>query len=192
MPTNRVDDAFAAVDRRDFLPVAERTKAGEDRPIPIGDGQTNSQPTTVRNMLQMLDVRLGDRVLDVGSGSGWTTALLAHLVGPTGQVIGVELVPRLAHWGAANLAGHGLPWATIQTADPGVLGVPEAGAYDRILVSAGADVLPAALTDQLRLGGVLVIPVAHRMVICRRRADGGVDVEHRGHYAFVPLVSPPP
>ena len=99
-----VADAFAATPRAGFLPRRARRRASYDGPIQIGHGQTNSQPRTVANMLRLLEVRPGDRVLDVGSGSGWTTALLAHLTGPTGSVVGVELVPELVAFGRANLA----------------------------------------------------------------------------------------
>ncbi len=88
-PRDVLDQAFAAAPRAQFLPESEKRFAGLDRPLPIGHGQTNSQPTTVRHLLQHLDVRPGQRVLDVGCGSGWTTALLAHLVGPQGSVTGV-------------------------------------------------------------------------------------------------------
>src|SRR6476661_7740427 len=100
-----VDRAFQAVPRAGFLPRGARSRAGHDGPILIGHGQTNSQPRTVVDMLRLLDVRPGQRVLDVGSGSGWTTALLGHLTGPDGEVVGVELEPALARWGAANLEG---------------------------------------------------------------------------------------
>src|SRR5690349_9944297 len=94
--------AFRAVDRGDFLRPADRRNAAYDGPIPIGHGQTNSQPRTVRAMLMLLDVGPGHRVLDVGSGSGWTTALLAHLVGPEGSVLGLERVEDLVTFGAEN------------------------------------------------------------------------------------------
>src|SRR5215211_7614975 len=90
-----ISAAFEAAPRAEFLPAGARSHAAYDGPIPIGYGQTNSQPSSVAAMLRLLDVRPGHRVLDVGAGSGWTTALLGHLVGPTGQVIGVELVPEL-------------------------------------------------------------------------------------------------
>jgi protein-L-isoaspartate(D-aspartate) O-methyltransferase len=182
--------AFLAIDRRGFLPAREQRWAGEDRPLPIGHGQTNSQPRTVADMLELLDPQPGDRILDVGAGSGWTTALLGELVGPTGRVVGVELVPELARWGAANVARHDLPWATLRTADPAVLGAPEEGPYDRILVSAGAEVVPAALVDQLVVGGRMVIPVAQEMLVVERRADGGIDLSRHGSYSFVPLLTP--
>src|SRR4051812_15456955 len=99
-----VAEAMREVDRRWFLPRRLRRRADEDRPLPIGLGQTNSQPRTVEAMLRLIDLRPGQRVLDVGAGSGWTTALIADLVGPTGSVIGVELEPELASWAAANVA----------------------------------------------------------------------------------------
>lgn len=149
----RVRAAFAAIERRGFLTTRQGRRADADRPISIGHGQTNSQPTTVANMLDLLGVQAGDRVLDVGAGSGWTTALLAHLVGPSGCVVGVELVPELAAWGAENLQRQDLPWASIEPADRHVLGKPADGPYDRILVSADAPGLPGDLVDQLAVGG---------------------------------------
>jgi protein-L-isoaspartate(D-aspartate) O-methyltransferase len=182
-----VSAAFASVPREAFLPRRARRRAGYDGPLDIGHGQTNSQPRTVEDMLRLLDVRPGQRVLDVGSGSGWTTALLAHLVGPEGRVLGVERVHDLAMTGASNLAATGQSWATIHLAVPGVLGLPAQGPFDRILVSAGADELPASLVDQLAEDGRMVVPVAGRMVLVRRTPDGVVTSEH-GRYRFVPLV----
>jgi protein-L-isoaspartate(D-aspartate) O-methyltransferase len=178
--------AFEAVPRAGFLPRLSRWRAAQDSPVLIGHGQTNSQPRTVADMLRLLDVERGLRVLDVGSGSGWTTALLAHLVGPEGTVVGVEIVPELAAWGAANLARHAMPWATIHVATPGVLGDPERGPYDRILVSAEADRLPQPLVDQLADPGRLVGPVRGVMLLVVL-ADGRVTTSEHGRYRFVPL-----
>lgn len=181
-----VADAFAAVPRGLFLPGGDRL-ADVDGPVQIGHGQTNSQPRTVADMLRLLDVRRGQRVLDVGSGSGWTTALLAHLTGPKGSVRGVEIVPELAESGREHLAATGRPWADIEPAVPGVLGLPEGAPYDRILVSAGAEELPGELVDQLVPGGRMVIPVAGEMLLVVAGPDGPVVSEH-GAYRFVPLV----
>ncbi len=184
-----IAEACDAVDRVDFLPEHSRREAGVDAPIPIGHGQTNSQPRTVRAMLTLLDVHAGHRVLDVGSGSGWTTALLARLVGPSGSVLGVELEPDLAAWGAANLARQDVPWASIRPAVREVLGSPDEGPFDRILVSAAADALPATLVEQLAEDGVLVLPVGATMTRVRRTGPGpaDVDVTTHGSYSFVPL-----
>src|SRR5690625_3243869 len=143
----RVQRALAAVDRRRFLPPEQHRFAGADRALPIGHHATCSQPSTVARMLTLLDPRPGHRVLDVGSGSGWTTAILARLVAPDGEVIGVELEPALVEMGRANLAAHtestGTPTAArIEPARPGALGLPEDAPFDRILVSAEARRLP--------------------------------------------------
>lgn len=180
--------AFDAVPRAGFLPRAARRRAGFDGPLQIGHGQTNSQPRTVAAMLVLLEVRAGDRVLDVGSGSAWTTALLAELTGPTGSVLGVELVPELVRWGRENLARTAYTWAVVRQADKHVLGWPEGAPYDRILVSAESPELPAALVEQLAQNGRMVVPVAGRMLVVRR-TDSRTEVERHGYYSFVPLVT---
>jgi protein-L-isoaspartate(D-aspartate) O-methyltransferase len=187
---DRVQQALAAVPRADFLPRGARSRAGHDGPILIGHGQTNSQPRTVADMLRLLDVQPGHRVLDVGSGSGWTTALLAHLAGPTGEVVGVELEPTLARWGAANLSAARMPWAEIHEAAPGVLGAPNRGPWDRILVSAEAPTLPQPLIDQLGDPARLVVPVAGSMTLVVREHGDLVTTRH-GRYRFVPLRTTP-
>ena len=178
--------AFAALPREGFLTEGERRRAAYDGPLAIGLGQTNSQPRTVEAMLRLLDVQRGQRVLDVGSGSGWTTALLAHLVGPAGSVVGVEIEPTLVEFGAANLAATDQPWASIRAAAPDLLGVPDHAPYDRILVSAEPSSLPRALVDQLGEGGRLVIPVRGTMTLVTRTGDD-VRESHHGSYRFVPL-----
>jgi protein-L-isoaspartate(D-aspartate) O-methyltransferase len=188
---DRVAEAFAAVPREDFLPRRQRGYAAEDRPLPIGHGQTNSQPTTVRNMLHLLDVRPGQRVLDVGSGSGWTCALLAQLVGPTGSVAGVEVRPDLAEWAQSRLSAQGQPWASVQLAELGVLGLPSQAPFDRILVSAQARTVPAPLVDQLGPGGRMVVPVSGRLAVVNRDESGTVQVRRVGYYSFVPLLWDP-
>lgn len=187
MGKDRLEGAFAAVPREEFLPRRLRKQAAYDGPLPIGHGQTNSQPRTVADMLRLLDVRPGQRVLDVGSGSGWTTALLAHLVGPHGTVHGVEVVDQLVTLGRANLRSTRMPWARITRAEDGVLGLPDAAPYDRILVSADGGRLPEELVEQLAVGGRMVIPVAGRMLTVERDVHGVVRTAH-GHYRFVPLV----
>ena len=178
--------AFEAVPRADFLPRTQRWRADFDGPITIGRGQTNSQPRTVATMLTLLDVHPGQRVLDVGSGSGWTTALLGHLVGSTGTVLGVELEPELAGWGARNLSRTAMPQTSIRLAEPGVLGAPAEAPWDRILVSAGVSVLPSALVDQLAPQGLMVIPVGGWLTTVALDA-GTVRTGVHGPYLFVPL-----
>jgi protein-L-isoaspartate(D-aspartate) O-methyltransferase len=181
-----VSEAFVATPRTWFLPRQARARATYDGPIDIGRGQTNSQPRTVDAMLRLLEVGRGDRVLDVGAGSGWTTALLAHLTGPTGEVVGVEIEPTLVEFGRTNLDRVVRPWARIEQALPDVLGWPDGAPYDRVLVSAEPRALPQELVDQVAIAGRMVIPVSGTMLLVERR-DQGVEVSEHGWYRFVPL-----
>ncbi|HET7328899.1 MAG TPA: protein-L-isoaspartate O-methyltransferase [Nocardioidaceae bacterium] len=182
-----LDAAFAAIRREDFLTEPERGYAADDRALPIGHGQTNSQPTTVRHLLSLLDAGHGDRVLDVGSGSGWTTALLGQLVGPQGSVHGTELVPELVEWSRGNLSAYDLPWISVEPAVPGELGLPARAPFDRILVSAETGDLPQQLVDQLAGGGRMVIPVGGQLLVASRDDRGELTQRRVGHYSFVPL-----
>ena len=181
-----VGAAFEAVPRTGFLPRLARGRASYDGPIAIGRGQTNSQPRTVADMLRLLAVEPGQRVLDVGAGSGWTTALLAHLVGPQGEVLGTEIEPDLVRFGADNLARTDQPRASIRQAAVGLLGRPDAAPNDRILVSAEPRTLPQELVDQVADGGRMVIPVGGTMLLVVRRGDD-VEITRHGGYRFVPL-----
>jgi protein-L-isoaspartate(D-aspartate) O-methyltransferase len=181
-----VTAAFEAFPRNGFLPRSQRRMASFDGPLSIGRGQTNSQPRTVDAMLRLLRVQPGHRVLDVGSGSGWSTALLAHLTGDSGEVLGVEIEPELVQMGAKNLAATQQSWASIHQAEPGVLGLPDKAPYDRILVSAEPRTLPDELVEQLADGGRMVIPVYGTMLVVVREQDG-VEVTRHGGYRFVPL-----
>lgn len=182
----RVRAAMSSTPRAEFLPLEVRDLADADHPVMIGWNATNSQPSTVARMLELLDVQPGDRVLDVGSGSGWTTAILSALAGEQGAVIGVELVPQLVTYGRDRLEGRGTR-AEIREAVAGVLGLPDEAPFDRILVSAQATTVPVQLEAQLTEGGRLVVPVAGVMTVVdirdgipHRRADAGL-------YSFVPL-----
>jgi protein-L-isoaspartate(D-aspartate) O-methyltransferase len=180
-----VEAAIASTPRERHLPENQRQYADLDRALPIGYGQTNSQPTTVRAMLRALLVEPGQRVLDVGSGSGWTTVLLARLVGPTGSVIGTERIQELTEMGRTALEAAELPWAQIRQADPDVLGYPDGAPYDRILVSAQGTAVPEELVKQLADDGLMVVPVSGRLLRVRR----GHRPEDLGGYVFVPLVT---
>jgi protein-L-isoaspartate(D-aspartate) O-methyltransferase len=179
-----VEAAIAATPRANHLPRGQQQYADLDRALPIGYGQTNSQPTTVRAMLRALRVRPGMRVLDVGSGSGWTTVLLGRLVGETGRVVGVERIAELVEDGGRAVAAAGLPWVTVRRAGT-ALGVPEEAPFDRILVSAQAHAVPRELVDQLDREGLMVVPVEGRLL----RVDAAGREEVLGCYVFVPLVT---
>lgn len=200
-PESPVVSLSRLAERTTFLPPGQHRYAREDRPLPIGHGSTNSQPSTVATMLDLLEVAPGQHILDVGAGSGWTTCLLAALTGPGGRVLGLEIDERVAAFGAANVgrwaAGHAADAApvTYALADPGVLGAPDGAPYDRILVSAMAGRVPPELVRQLTPGGIMVVPAGGRMAKVRRDpaspatgdADPGHTMDLVGWYRFVPL-----
>lgn len=184
--SDRIREVMHAATRRAFLPPEQQAVAGVDRALDIGHDSTCSQPSTVVRLLELLDTRPGDRVLDLGSGSGWTTAMLAALVAPGGSVVGVEIVPALVERGRVNLAAQGVSGASIEQARPGVLGWPAGAPYDRILVSAEAREVPRALLDQLADRGRLVVPVRGRLTTSEV-VGGQVSTAKEGRYRFVPL-----
>lgn len=183
---DRINQAFIAVNRRDFVLPQDKDMADEDHPIPIGHGQTISQPSTVRRMLEWLDVRPGDKILDIGSGSGWTTALLAHITGLNGKVYAVEIIPELLKMGERNCRRLGLDNVSFFQADDRI-GLPKYAPYDRILVSAAADQMKQELHEQLTLGGKLVIPIRNTIFELTKTNTGWHQIAHHG-FLFVPLV----
>lgn len=182
----KIADAFEAVQRRDFLPGDQQQLSGLDQPLPIGFGQTSSQPYTVGFMLQLLDVQPGQKILDVGSGSGWTAALLAYLTGTSGQVIGVERIPELVVFAKSNLKKQSYKNITIHEAGK-IYGWAGEAPYDRILVSAGAIDIPDELLEQLTDNGVLVIPVGESILRVKKIGQR-LDVQEYPGFMFVPLL----
>jgi protein-L-isoaspartate(D-aspartate) O-methyltransferase len=183
-------DAFSEISRIEFVPKELELEAEKDIALPIGYGQTISQPLVVAFMLELLDPRRGQKILDVGSGSGWTTALLAYIAGREGKVIGVERVKELREFGEKNADKYGFVKkgiAQFQEAD-GSKGFPEAAPYDRILVSAVSDEIPQALKDQLIDGGKLVMPVRGSIVYLERKSEHEFYKEEFPGFYFVPLI----
>lgn len=187
LKTPRIIDAFKTIDRQVFVLPEYEDRAYLDQPLSIGHGQTISQPHTVAFMLELLEAKEGDRVLDVGSGSGWSTALLAHIIGSEGRVWGVEIVPALIEQGQDNISKYNLKNAEIMPVED-TLGLPELAPFDRILVSAAAHEVPKELIDQLKIGGVMVIPVEHAILRVTRISDTEIDTERYEGFAFVPLL----
>lgn len=187
----RVLIAMGTVPRHRFVPEALASQAYGDYPLPIGEGQTISQPYIVALMTQWAEVRPGDRVLEVGTGSGYQAAVLAEL---TDQVWSIELLPELARQAAARLQELGYGRVRVRSGD-GYRGWPEAAPFDAILVTAAAPQVPPALTDQLKEGGRLVIPLGPpggAQTLSRyRRVKGKLVEEASLAVRFVPLLRPP-
>lgn len=187
LKTPAIIAAFRAIDRRDFVPDEMKLFAYENRALPIGWGQTISQPLTVAFMLEQLQPAAGQVVLDIGYGSGWQTALLVQVVGPAGRVYAIERVPELAAWGKENVLRTGFQNAQFFCAD-GSQGLPQVAPFDRIIAAASARMLPAAWGGQLRVGGRLVAPVRESIVVLARQGSDDFQEQIHHGFAFVPLV----
>ncbi len=180
--------AFAQVPRERFVPPELQQYAYEDRALPIGEGQTISQPLMVALMLEALSLGGGEKALEVGTGSGYQAALLSLLVR---EVISVERIPRLAEHAAKRLQELSYLSVHVHVARP-KLGWPEDAPYDAIIVAAGAPEPPPSLVDQLAMDGRLVVPVGSRSmqrVVRVTRTDRGITLERLGECRFVPLIA---
>jgi protein-L-isoaspartate(D-aspartate) O-methyltransferase len=183
----RVIDAMLQVPREAFVPDHLRTHAYDDRALPIGEGQTISQPLMVALMVEALQLDPADRVLEVGTGSGYVAAILARLAR---QVVTVERLPTLLTLAKSRLAR--LTVGNVEVVEAGeILGKPDAAPYDAILVSAAAPHVPRALLDQLAPGGRLVLPVGPQRgqeLVRATKSPFGIELVRLGGCAFVPLV----
>jgi protein-L-isoaspartate(D-aspartate) O-methyltransferase len=183
----RVLAALGRVPRELFVPVQERAAAYSDNALPIGHGQTISQPYMVARICEDLQLRGEERVLDVGAGSGYQAAVLAELAA---AVVAVERIPELAEQARANLAVAGYERVEVVVGD-GTLGVPERAPFDAIAVAAAAPEPPPALYEQLAEGGRLVVPVGERteqLLLVVEKREGGRRIRFSVPCRFVPLV----
>jgi protein-L-isoaspartate(D-aspartate) O-methyltransferase len=182
----RVLEALRTVPRHEFVPEDQRPFAYEDRALPIGYRQTISQPFVVAAMSDALELEGGERVLEVGTGSGYQAAILARLVG---EVYTIEIVPELAERAARDLARLGFGNVHVRHGD-GYRGWPEHAPFDAVIVTAAPDHVPQPLLDQLVVGGRLVIPVGRwgQELVVLTKEEGGVRREELFPVRFVPMV----
>ncbi len=198
LKTPKIIEAFKRIKRADFLTEDAKDLAGFNEALPIGFNQTISQPLVVAFMLELLQPESGDKVLDIGFGSGWTSALLGEIIGEKGKVLAVELIPELKEFGEKNIAKYNFIKKGIVEcvcADgsrgyPNIATRPElVEGFNKILASASAESVPKAWKEQLKVGGRIVAPINSSIWLFIKKTEKEfIEREYPG-FAFVPLVS---
>jgi protein-L-isoaspartate(D-aspartate) O-methyltransferase len=190
LKTDKIIEAFSEISRIEFVPKEMELQAEANIALPIGYGQTISQPLTVAFMLELLNLQEGHKVLDLGSGSGWTTALLSYVVGKNGKIIAVEKIKELLEIGKQNTDKFGFVRngvAEFYEAEKEI-GFSKLAPYDRILVSAFVPEIPSELIDQLKTGGIMVIPVKKSIIFLEKKDNSQISQEEFPGFEFVPLI----
>ena len=186
-----VEDAMRRVPREEFLPAELREEAYLDSPLPIGEGQTISAPHMVAIMAENLDLKTGQKILEVGTGSGYHAAVCAEVIAPDGHIYSIERITSLASFAEDNLKRTGYAKLVTVILGDGSKGFPDHAPYDRIFVAAGAPDIPSPLTAQLAQGGKLLVPVGTRWyqdLIKVTRKGAKLEKENLGGCVFVPLL----
>lgn len=196
--TGRIVQAFRAVYRQDFVPPGLADLAYRDEPLPIGHGQTISQPLTVAFMLEALAPAPGDRILDIGAGSGWQAALLASIVSARegkGNVLAIERVPELRAMAEANVGKYsfiesGIVRVILGDASAGApQGFIPTGGFDKIIAAASTLEIPEAWKRQVKIGGRIVAPILQSIVVLDKMSENEFRRKEHSGFSFVPLVS---
>jgi protein-L-isoaspartate(D-aspartate) O-methyltransferase len=189
----RIIDAFRKIKRADFVPEEIKREQGEEfveeynAPLSIGYGQTISQPLTVAFMLELLQPKQGDKILDIGSGSGWQTAMLCQIVGPGGVVYAIELIPELKNFGQSNVEKYNFKNVEFIGGD-GSTGLPDQAPFDRIIAAAAAEEISSAWREQLKIEGHLVTPIANSIWLLVKKSEKEFEEKEYPGFVFVPLV----
>ena len=186
---DNVESAFRNIPRHEFVPTSELDRAYDNEPLSIMKDQTISQPGVVSRMTEWLDVKDGQIILEIGTGSAWQTAILSYLVG-TGTVYSVERHSELANFGTKNLEKLGIDNVHVTLGD-GTLGYPEESPYDRIIITAACTEIPLPLLEQLGENGLILAPVgdlSQSLVLLKKTSEGIVEIKNQSNYIFVPLL----
>ena len=190
LKTPLIIEAFRKIDRKNFLPEELKERAYENTALPIGNKQTISQPLVVAFMLELLELKSGEKVLEIGTGSGWNTALMAKLVGESGKIFSIERIEELHQFAKLNLLKYGFlerGVAGLLVAD-GSKGFNDAAPYDKIIAAAAAEEIPGVWKEQLKIGGRIVAPVKNSIVVLDKISVDKFERKEYFGFSFVPLV----
>ncbi len=191
LKTPRIIGAFKKIKRVDFLPEDIKNLAELNEALPIGYSQTISQPLVVAFMMELLNPKAGDKILDVGSGSGWTSALLAEIVEDKGKIISIEIVPELKEFGEKNVAKYNfIEKGMVEfICTDGSKGYEKEAPWNKILASASAKKLPSSWKEQLRIGGRIVTPIGTSIWSFIKQSEKDFEEKEYPGFAFVPLIT---
>ncbi len=183
-------NAFKDINREDFIPESMRNAAYRDMPLPLLRGKTISQPTTVMLMTHALELSPGEKVFEIGTGSGYQAAIIAKIIGPKGKVISTEVVPELVQFARDNLKNAGIKNVTVLEED-GSSGMKSEAPFDRMIITAACRQFPKNLIEQLKADGIIVGPVGseteQEMVKGIKNKNGNLDLEFLGPFLFSPM-----
>lgn len=183
-------EAFKKINREHFINEGLKGEAYGDYPLPIGSGQTISQPTTVMLMTQALELKEGQKVLEVGSGSGYQAAIISEIIGKKGRVVTTEIIKGLADFAKANIKKAGIKNVEVVNYD-GSQGYKKEAPYDRIIITAACPEVPMPLISQLKDDGMLIAPVGSlalgQKMLKIKKKDNKLQEESLGDFVFVPL-----
>ncbi|MFC1720934.1 protein-L-isoaspartate O-methyltransferase [Patescibacteria group bacterium] len=190
LKTSEIIEAFRAIDRINFVPEDKKEEAYRNVPLPIGFGQTISQPETVALMLELLQPKKGEKIMDVGAGSGWQSALLAQIVGKTGKIFSIEIVPELKLFGSQNISKYGfIEDGRVESLSLNAeTGMQEEAPFDKIISAASANFVPQEWKNQLKVGGRIVMPVKESILLVEKTGENEFKETEYPGFAFVPFI----
>jgi len=189
LTNEKVESAFRTIPRHEFVIPSELARAYYNEPLSIMNNQTISQPGVVSRMTEWLDVQDGQKILEIGTGSGWQTAILSYMVG-NGTVYSIERLPELVNFARENLEKLGIDNVHVILGD-GSMGYPEKSPYDRIIVTAACTEIPLPLLEQLGENGLIIAPVgdlSQSMILLKKISGEIVEIKNESNYIFVPLL----
>lgn len=189
LTNEKVESAFRAIPRHEFVVPSELDRAYYNEPLSIMNNQTISQPGVVSRMTEWLDIKDGQKILEIGTGSGWQTAILSYMVG-NGTVYSIERHSELVNFARENLEKLGIDNVHVILGD-GSLGYPEKSPYDRIIITAACTEIPLPLLEQLGENGLIIAPVgdsSQSMILLQKKSGKIVEIKNESNYIFVPLL----